>query len=106
VIDTNEFVLVVFYASGCEHCKVLPPEYAKAATQLKEEGSEIKLGKVDEETAQIKLVSNFEIPFASNFESHPKIRLYRNGILVFNRLSVITYLYLHQCLRNTNEIWR
>ncbi|NXE90799.1 PDIA2 isomerase, partial [Menura novaehollandiae] len=79
-LSEHQLLLVEFYAPWCGHCQQLAPAFAQAATELRNESSLARLGKVDA-TAQTALATEFGIT------SYPTLKLFRDG----NRTHPLAY---------------
>ncbi|NXY20356.1 PDIA2 isomerase, partial [Atrichornis clamosus] len=79
-LSEHQLLLVEFYAPWCGHCQQLAPAFAQAATELRNESSPARLGKVDA-IAQTALATEFGIT------SYPTLKLFRDG----NRTHPLAY---------------
>ncbi|KAM3921443.1 protein disulfide-isomerase-like [Leptodactylus fuscus] len=71
VLCCSEHLMVAFCSPLCEQCKALAPEYETAANLLKEEGSKIRLAKVDA-TEEPELAQRFGV------QKYPTIIFFKN----------------------------
>jgi len=67
-----KYLLVYFYAPWCGHCKAFGPELVKAAQQLKEKDSPIKIAKVNGPEEE-ELLTKMEV------KGYPTLFFYRDG---------------------------
>jgi protein disulfide-isomerase A1 len=68
-VKSKEYVLAEFYAPWCGHCQTLAPEYAKAATILKDE---VAFAKID-------ATEHNELALQFHVEGFPTILFFING---------------------------
>lgn len=73
-IDSNPLVLAEFFAPWCGYCKMLGPEFSKAANSLNETHPNIKLVQIDC-TAEEELCAEHGIP------GYPTLKVLRGSVL-------------------------
>lgn len=74
-IDSQDLILVKFYAPWCGHCKRLAPEYEDAATRLAGDDPAVPLAKVDctNENGGKDICSQNEV------QGYPTVKIFQNG---------------------------
>lgn len=73
VLDSDDVWLVEFFAPWCGHCKTLEPEWAAAATEVKEQTQgKVKLAAVDATVSQV-LANRYGI------RGFPTIKIFQKG---------------------------
>lgn len=70
-ISSNPYVLVEFYVPWCSHCNEFKPEFYKTAELLEQNGSPIKIAKVNAEKEKALAAEH-------GIKSYPTLKLYKN----------------------------
>lgn len=74
-IDSQDLILVKFYAPWCGHCKRLAPEYEEAASKLAREDPPVPLAKVDCTNES----GGKDICLQNDVQGYPTVKIFRNG---------------------------
>lgn len=92
-IETNDIVLVDFWAAWCGPCRVFAPVYETAS----QDHPDIVFGKMDTEAEQ-------EFAAAAQITSIPTLMAFRDGILVFSRPGALPRAGLEQIIAGVRAL--
>jgi len=86
-IESNDIVLVDFWASWCGPCRMFAPTYEAASAKL----PEVVFAKVDTEAEQ-------RLSAAAGISSIPTLMAFREGVLVFSQPGALPATGLEQVI--------
>ncbi len=92
-VNSNDIVLVDFWASWCGPCRMFAPVYEKAA----DAHPDIVFGKVDTEAEQA-------LAAAAQITSIPTLMAFKNGTLVFSQPGVLPATALDQVIAAVRDL--
>jgi thioredoxin reductase (NADPH) len=91
-INSNDIVLVDFWASWCGPCRAFAPTFSKAS----ENHPDVVFAKVDTEAEQ-------ELAAAAEIRSIPTLMAFKKGNLVFNQAGALPPAALEQLIQQVKE---